>query len=73
MPESIYLNIKTDVAISMRDGVALYADVYRPEGDGQFPVILQRTPYDKTTSLTNTMLDPIRAAKAGFAVVIQDT
>ena len=44
MPESISLNIKTDVAISMRDGVTLYSDVYRPEGDGQFPVILQRTP-----------------------------
>ena len=73
MPEAISLKIESNVAVPMRDGVTLYADIYRPEGNGQFATILQRTPYDKTTSLTNTMLDPIRAAKAGFAVVIQDT
>ncbi|MDG6926779.1 MAG: hypothetical protein JRN09_09540, partial [Nitrososphaerota archaeon] len=32
----------------MRDGVTLYADVYRPNAEGKFPVILMRTPYDKT-------------------------
>jgi putative CocE/NonD family hydrolase len=73
MPDSISLKIETNIAVAMRDGVTLYADIYRPEGDGPFPTILQRTPYDKTTALTNTMLDPIRSAKAGFAVVIQDT
>ena len=73
MPEAISLKIESNVAVPMRDGVTLYADIYRPEGNGQFATILQRTPYDKTTSLTNTMLDPIRAAKAGFAVIIQDT
>jgi putative CocE/NonD family hydrolase len=73
MPDSITLKMEHNVAVAMRDGVTLYADIYRPEGAGPFPTILQRTPYDKTTSLTNTMLDPIRAAKAGFAVVIQDT
>ena len=73
MPDYISLTIETNIAVTMRDGVTLYADIYRPEGDGPFPTILQRTPYDKTTALTNTMLDPIRSAKAGFAVVIQDT
>jgi len=73
MPDSITLKMEYNVAVAMRDGITLYADLYRPEGAGPFPTILQRTPYDKTTSLTNTMLDPIRAAKAGFAVVIQDT
>ena len=73
MPDSISLKIKTNIAVTMRDGVTLYADIYRPDGDGPFPTILQRTPYDKTAGLTNTMLDPMRAAKAGFAVVIQDT
>ena len=73
MPDSISLKIESDVAVTMRDGVTLYADIYRPEGDGSFPTILQRTPYDKTNALSATMLDPIRSAKAGFAVVIQDT
>ena len=73
MPDSTNLKMENNVAVAMRDGVTLYADIYRPDGEGPYPTILQRTPYDKTTSLTNTMLDPIRAAKAGFAVVIQDT
>ena len=33
------------VAVPMRDGVSLYADVYRPVGSGKYPVILSRTPY----------------------------
>ena len=73
MPDSTSLKIESNVGVAMRDGVTLYADIYRPDGAGPYPTILQRTPYDKTTSLTNTMLDPIRAAKEGFAVVIQDT
>ena len=73
MPDSISLKMESNVAVTMRDGVTLYADIYRPDGDGPFPTILQRTPYDKTNALSATMLDPIRAAKAGFAVVIQDT
>ena len=35
------------VAVKMRDGVTLRADIYRPAADGKFPVLLQRTPYDK--------------------------
>lgn len=42
-----------DVEVPMRDGVRLATDVYRPAiagvvVDGVFPVILERTPYDKT-------------------------
>src|SRR5450759_3232815 len=37
------------VAMKTRDGVKLYADIYRPKADGKFPVILMRTPYDKST------------------------
>lgn len=73
MPESASLKIETNVPIPMRDGTTLYADIYRPEGPGPFPVILQRTPYDKTTPLTMLMLDPLKAAKRGYAIVIQDT
>ena len=51
----------------------LYADIYRPEGLGPFPVLLQRTPYDKSGPRTATQLDPLRAAKAGYALIVQDT
>ena len=38
------------VPILMRDGVILYCDVFRPNADGKFPVILEGTPYNKTNS-----------------------
>lgn len=71
MPASTSLQVSTNVAIPMRDGVRLYADVYWPDGPGPFPVLLQRTPYNKI--LARAMLDPLKAAEQGFAVVIQDT
>jgi X-Pro dipeptidyl-peptidase (S15 family) len=73
MPASQALKIETNVAVPMRDGTILYADLYRPEGPGPYPVLLQRTPYDKTMPLSFTMLDPLKAAKRGYAVVIQDS
>ncbi len=72
-PESSSVRVESNVPVPMRDGTLLYADVYAPEGPGRFPVLLQRTPYDKTTPLTMGMLDPLKAARHGFAVVIQDT
>ena len=73
MPESVSLKMENNLAVPMRDGTILYADLYRPDGPGPFPVILQRTPYDKSLSLSLTMLDPLVAARRGYAVVIQDT
>jgi putative CocE/NonD family hydrolase len=57
----------------MRDGVTLYADIYRPEGDGPFPVILMRLPYDKTSAENVAYADPSWYARHGYLVVIQDT
>ncbi len=73
MPDSISIRVETNQPATMRDGTLLYADVYRPDGPGPFPTILQRTPYDKTSPLAALMLDPMKAARAGFALVIQDT
>ena len=73
MPESHVLKIETNVAVPMRDGTLLYTDIYRPEGPGPFPVLLQRTPYDKHMPLSLSMLDPLKAARHGYVVVIQDT
>ena len=73
MPESTAITVQTNVAVPMRDGVTLYADIYRPEGAGPFPVLLQRTPYDKGTPLSMTSLDPMKSACNGYAVMVQDT
>lgn len=66
--------IEKNVPVRMRDGVVLFADVFRPVAQGKYPVILQRTPYNKNlTTVGLLMFDVIRAAGEGYAVVIQDS
>jgi len=56
------------VAVKMRDGVTLRADIYRPNVEGKFPVLLTRTPYDKTWSMPFARL----AARRGYVAIVQD-
>lgn len=66
--------VERDVAIPMRDGTILRANVWRPPS-GRHPVLLQRTPYDKDDSFVahhHSGLEPLRAVDAGFVVVQQD-
>jgi putative CocE/NonD family hydrolase len=60
-----------DVEVPMRDGVVLRADIYKPQGDGQFPVLLYRTPYSKADAAESydTHLD---AVSRGYVVILQD-
>lgn len=67
--------VVVDSALEMqaRDGTVLRADVYRPDADGRFPVLLLRTPYGKSrrgewAQNTEVSFFPQR----GFVVVIQD-
>jgi predicted acyl esterase len=39
------MRIDWDVPIEMDDGVLLRADIYRPNDDGNYPVILSYGPY----------------------------
>jgi hypothetical protein len=52
----------------MRDGVTLIADVYRPEGEGRYPVLLTRTPYDRHGYIGTAAV----LASHGYVVVLQD-
>jgi uncharacterized protein len=60
--------VERDVRVSMRDGVVLHADIYRPKADGKFPVLLTRTPYDRRAEID---FGPMAAAR-GYVVVAQD-
>lgn len=54
----------------MRDGITLSADIYRPKEDGEYPAIVVRTPYLKTSQVihdTGTYF-----AEHGYAVVYMD-
>lgn len=56
----------------MRDGVKLYADVYRPSVPGRYPTLLIRTPYGTQRENSGIHDKCPRLAKAGYAVVNQD-
>ncbi|HVO58472.1 MAG TPA: CocE/NonD family hydrolase [Dongiaceae bacterium] len=65
--------LQKDVAVTMRDGVVLRADVMLPIGwDGhKFPVLVYRTPYGKQGAPQEwTTFD--KAVGRGYVVVIQD-
>jgi putative CocE/NonD family hydrolase len=66
------VTVERDVAGRMRDGTLLRADVYRPEQEGEYPVLLQRTPYDKTVAQQIVYQHPAWYARRGYVVVVQD-
>src|SRR6266480_2186089 len=65
--------IDFDVPARMRDGTTLRANIFRPAGDGQWPVLLTRLPYGKDLPLGNSVLDPAQVARRGYVVIVQDT
>ncbi|MEI5519780.1 CocE/NonD family hydrolase [Streptomyces brasiliscabiei] len=62
-----------DVRVSMRDGVALAANVWRPT-EGKAPTLLVRLPYSKDSmGLGHDIMPNLLALlEAGYAVVVQD-
>ena len=54
----------------MNDGVTLYADVYLPLPEGQYPTLVVRTPYGvQRPGMHQTM---VKFAQHGYTVVLQD-
>ncbi|HWZ82136.1 MAG TPA: CocE/NonD family hydrolase [Terriglobales bacterium] len=60
-----------NVAVTMRDGVVLRADVLRPAESGKFPVLVYRTPYGKDAAQEEYATFR-HAVERGYAVVIVD-
>src|SRR5580693_7869038 len=58
------------VPMKTRDGVTLYSDIYRPKADGRFPVILMRTPYDKSVGWAAA--PAYQVATHGYVMIVQD-
>jgi putative CocE/NonD family hydrolase len=82
------LVVERDVMVTMRDGIRLATDVYRPAKDGvplpgPFPALLERTPYGKQqrsrSEIEVGMTGPMGRTevagyfvRAGYVVVYQD-
>jgi len=80
--------LESDVRVTMRDGVRLATDIYRPSRNGRpapgrFPVIMERTPYGRNVTsfrdITAADLKPKTRAEVaeyyvrhGYVVIFQD-
>lgn len=80
---TVAMVVERDVMVPARDGVGLATDLYRPEGSGPFPVVLERTPYDKTAPSRSERTAAVAAPRSraavaacfvahGYAVAYQD-
>jgi len=63
---------KQTASMYTRDGVRLDADIYRPDADGEFPILLMRQPYRRAIASTVVYAHPTWYAAHGYIVVIQD-
>lgn len=67
---------ENQVPVAMRDGTVLYADIYRPVGEGRYPVIVSRTPYSVDRFAEGSVVDayrsPVFFARRGYVFVYQD-
>jgi len=61
--------IEKNIMVPMRDGVQLATDVYRPAGDGLYPLIIKRLPYNKDLpAITMLLIDIFRLVQQGYAI-----
>jgi len=67
------IRVEFDVEMPMRDGVMLRGDIFRPSVRSKVPAVVCRTPYDKSARKRDRWFPAVESARAGFAVVYQDT
>jgi putative CocE/NonD family hydrolase len=59
-----------DVKVPMRDGIRLSTNIYRPDAEGKFPVVLIRSPYGNGGTNNH---EGHFFAERGYVYIIQDT
>jgi putative CocE/NonD family hydrolase len=62
------VRVEKDIVVAARDGTRLALDLYLPAADGPFPVLMARTPYNKSGQGAEAMA----FARRGYAVVLND-
>lgn len=65
MPLPCDILLERDTPITLRDGTVIYADVFRPVEDGQYPAIMAWSPYGK--EIGGQMLDDV-PGRAGIPI-----
>ena len=69
------IQVESNLMVPMRDGIRIATDIFRPAKNGElivekFPILLQRTPYDKTG--TRLVQSATFLASHGYVVALQD-
>jgi len=70
--QTVPIQIDHHQAIPLRDGVMVFADVYRPSAAGRYPTIVVRTPYGVQRENVGVHDRLITLARSGYAVVNTD-
>lgn len=65
------MRLDKDVAVPMRDGTNLCANVYRPDAPGRYPVIITLGPYGKDVHLSQFMPEAWEALKRRHPEILQ--
>ena len=71
--EAAGIRAEMNVAITMRDGVTLRANIFRPAEGGPVPTLVLRIPYNKDAAQTYVYAHPAWYARHGYAVLVQDS
>ena len=71
--EATGIHAEQNVAITMRDGVTLRANLFRPAVSGPVPALVLRIPYNKDAAQTYVYAHPAWYARHGYAVLVQDS
>jgi putative CocE/NonD family hydrolase len=67
------MRIEENVPCELSDGTVLRSDIYRPDDNGSYPVLMLRLPYDKKTKrYYDEYLSVPRMVAAGYVVILQD-
>lgn len=64
------IRLEFDVKVPMRDGILLSTDIYRPDREGKFPVLVMRTPYDNQAE--RRVKEALFFAERGYVFLLQD-
>jgi predicted acyl esterase len=57
-----------DVAVLMRDGIKLLADVHRPSASGCYPVLIAASPYPRQIQNSDAPMGFVEAGASDFFV-----
>jgi predicted acyl esterase len=65
------MRLDKDVAVPMRDGAALRANVFRPDFEGRFPVLVTLGPYGKDVHISQFMPEAWEALKRRHPEILE--